>query len=46
MAKSTGGFYYAIVNAILQTGFNEDEIGMKGGNNFFRIFDEATKGHK
>ncbi len=39
------GFYYAVVEAMLKTGFNEDEIGKIGGGNFYRIFDEATKGH-
>ncbi|MEP7323980.1 MAG: membrane dipeptidase, partial [Saprospiraceae bacterium] len=42
----TVGFYYAVVDALLQTGFNEDEIGKIGGGNFCRIFDEATKGHQ
>jgi membrane dipeptidase len=39
------GFYYAVVDALLKTGFHEDEIGKIGGDNFCRIFDEATKGH-
>lgn len=39
------GFYYAVVDAMLQTGFNEDEIGKIGGANFCRIFDAATSGH-
>jgi membrane dipeptidase len=39
------GFYYAVVGALLKTGFNEDEIGKIGGGNFCRIFDAATKGH-
>jgi membrane dipeptidase len=39
------GFYYAVVDALLKTGFNEDEIGKIGGGNFCRIFDAATKGH-
>lgn len=37
------GFYYAVVGALLKTGFTEDEIGKIGGGNFCRIFDEATK---
>lgn len=39
------GFYYAVVDAMLKTGFLETEIGKIGGGNFCRIFDEATKGH-
>jgi membrane dipeptidase len=39
------GFYYAVVDAMLKTGFNEDEIGKIGGGNFCRVFDAATKGH-
>jgi membrane dipeptidase len=39
------GFYYAVVDALLKTGFHEDEIGKIGGDNFCRIFDAATKGH-
>ncbi|HSZ87721.1 MAG TPA: membrane dipeptidase, partial [Puia sp.] len=36
------GFYYAVIDAMLKTGFNEDEIGKIGGGNFCRIFDAAT----
>jgi membrane dipeptidase len=39
------GFYYVVVDALLKTGFNEEEIGKIGGGNFLRIFDAATKGH-
>jgi membrane dipeptidase len=39
------GFYYAVVDAMLKTGFNADEIGKVGGGNFCRVFDAATKGH-
>ena len=39
------GFYYAVVDAMLKTGFTEDEIGKIGGGNFCRIFDAATAGH-
>jgi membrane dipeptidase len=39
------GFYYAVVDALLQTGFNEDEISKIGGENFCRIFDATTSGH-
>jgi membrane dipeptidase len=41
----TTGFYYTVVDALLKTGFNEDEIGKIGGGNFCRIFDAATSGH-
>jgi microsomal dipeptidase-like Zn-dependent dipeptidase len=40
------GFYYAVVDAMLQTGFTEDEIGKIGGGNFCRIFNAVTMGHK
>jgi membrane dipeptidase len=40
-----GGFYYAVVGAMLQNGFTADEIGKIGGGNFCRIFNEATSGH-
>lgn len=36
------GFYYAVVDALLKTGFNEDEIGKIGGGNYLRVFDKAT----
>ncbi|MFV5695201.1 dipeptidase [Flavobacterium sp. LB3P122] len=39
------GFYYTVVEAMLKTGFNENEIGKIGGGNFCRIFDAATAGH-
>lgn len=39
------GFYYAVVDALLKTGFNADEIGKIGGGNFCRLFDAATAGH-
>jgi microsomal dipeptidase-like Zn-dependent dipeptidase len=39
------GFYYAVVDAMLKTGFTADEIGKVGGGNFCRIFDAATAGH-
>ncbi|MFT3935051.1 MAG: membrane dipeptidase [Chitinophagaceae bacterium] len=37
------GFYYAVVDALLKTGFNEEEIAKIGGGNFCRVFDAATK---
>jgi membrane dipeptidase len=39
------GFYYAVVDAMLKTGFTEKEIGKIGGGNFCRVFDAATAGH-
>jgi membrane dipeptidase len=39
------GFYYVVVDAMLKTGFTEDEIGKIGGGNFYRVFDAATAGH-
>jgi membrane dipeptidase len=39
------GFYYAVVDALLKTGFSADEIGKIGGGNFCRLFDAATTGH-
>ena len=38
------GFYYAVVDAMLKTGFNEEEIGKIGGGNFMRVFGAATDG--
>jgi membrane dipeptidase len=39
------GFYYAVVDAMLKTGFTADEIGKVGGGNFCRLFDASTAGH-
>ena len=39
------GFYYTVIEAMLKTGFTEDEIAKVGGGNFCRIFDSATTGH-
>ncbi|WP_217602373.1 dipeptidase [Chitinophaga sp. GbtcB8] len=39
------GFYYAVVDAMLKTGFTENEIAKIGGGNFCRVFDAATAGH-
>jgi membrane dipeptidase len=44
-ADQKTGFYYVVVEAMLKTGFSEDEIGKIAGGNFCRIFDDATKGH-
>jgi membrane dipeptidase len=39
------GFYYAVVDAMLKTGFTANEIGKVGGGNFCRVFDAATAAH-
>ena len=39
----TQGFYYVVVEAMLRTGFNRDEIAKIGGGNFLRVFGEAVK---
>ena len=42
-ADQKAGFYFAVVDAMLKTGFNEEEISKIGGGNFCRVFDAATK---
>jgi membrane dipeptidase len=37
------GFFFTVVDALLKTGFKEDEIGKIGGGNYCRVFDIATK---
>lgn len=44
-ADQKQGFYYTVVETLLNAGFSENEIGKIGGGNYCRIFDEATKGH-
>jgi membrane dipeptidase len=39
----TAGFYYAVVDAMLKTGFAPNEIGKIGGGNFLRLFGEAVR---
>lgn len=39
----TTGFYYVVVDAMLKTGFNPDEIAKIGGENFLRVFGDAVK---
>jgi membrane dipeptidase len=39
----TAGFYYVVVDAMLKTGFIQDEIAKIGGGNFLRVFDEVAK---
>ena len=41
-ADETVGFYYAVADAMLKTGFSPDEIGKIGGGNFLRIFGAAV----
>jgi len=36
------GFYYVVVDAMLKTGFTEEDIAKVGGGNFCRVFDMAT----
>lgn len=36
------GFYFAVVGALLKTGFNEEEIGKIGGGNYLRVFNAVT----
>lgn len=36
------GFFYTVVEAMLKSGFTEDEIVKIGGGNYCRIFDQAT----
>jgi membrane dipeptidase len=38
----TAGFFYVVVDAMLKTGFNADEMGKIGGGNFLRVFDKVT----
>ena len=37
------GFYYAVVDAMLKTGFTPDEMGKIGGGNFLRVFEAAVR---
>jgi len=39
----TQGFYYVVVDAMLQTGFKSDEIAKIGGGNFLRAFGDALR---
>lgn len=39
------GYFYVVVDALLKTGFSENEIIKIAGSNFCRVFDAATKGH-
>ncbi|MFC5862485.1 dipeptidase [Acidicapsa dinghuensis] len=37
------GFYYVVVDAMLKTGFNSEEITKIGGGNYLRLFAAAVK---
>lgn len=39
---SNQGFFYSVVDSLLQIGFTEKEIAQIGGGNYCRIFDKAT----
>jgi membrane dipeptidase len=41
-SEQTAGFYNVVVDAMLKTGFNPDEIGKIAGGNFLRVFTTAT----
>jgi microsomal dipeptidase-like Zn-dependent dipeptidase len=41
--ESKAGFYYTVVEALLNAGYKEEEIAKIGGGNYCRIFDAATK---
>lgn len=43
-ADQKDGFYYTVVDALLKTGFNEEEIAKIGGDNYCRVFYAATRG--
>jgi membrane dipeptidase len=40
--EQSSGFYYTVVDAMLNTGFTPDDIGKIGGGNFCRVFGAAT----
>lgn len=42
-ADEKTGFYFAVVDAMLKGGFNEEEIAKIGGDNYLRVFNTATK---
>ena len=42
-AGQNAGFYYVVVDAMLETGFTPDEIAKIGGGTFLRIFGEVVK---
>lgn len=42
-ADQTTGFYYAVVGAMLQTGFTPEEIARIGGGNYLRVLEEVGR---
>jgi membrane dipeptidase len=40
--NQTAGYYYVVVDAMLKTGFTQDEVGKIGGGNFLRVFGAAV----
>jgi membrane dipeptidase len=42
-ADETVGFYYVLADAMLKTGFMQDEIGKIDGGNYLRIFGQTIK---
>lgn len=40
--NTKAGFFYTVADALLKTGFTENEIVQIGGGNYCRIFDSAT----
>lgn len=42
-ADERAGFYYVVVDAMLKTGFNPEEIGKIGGENYLRLFGAAVQ---
>lgn len=42
-ADEKAGFYYVVVDAMLKTGFNPEEIGKIGGGNYLRLFEGAVQ---
>ena len=44
-AEQKVGFYYAVVEALLKTGFTEGDMAKIGGGNYCRVFDKATSRH-
>ncbi|MBV4359403.1 dipeptidase [Pinibacter aurantiacus] len=42
-ADQKTGFYFTVVDALLKTGFTEQEIGKIGGGNYCRVFEGAHR---
>lgn len=41
-ADEKEGFYFTVVDALLKTGFNKEDIAKIGGGNYLRVFNRAT----